>query len=112
MITAVVYATDYITDFINPLELGPIVLSGIGTLATMGAFVGLQEWLERRLPGKRVRNSECPFCAHPVRGMADGTPAPFCEGCGHAVTEPCGACGSPRRVGAAHCPACGDGGPD
>lgn len=107
-ITAIVYATDYITDFIDPLELGPIVLSGIGTLATMGAFVGLQEWLERRLPGKRVRNSECPYCGHPVRGMADGNPAPFCEGCGHQVTEPCAACGSPRRVGSPHCPACGN----
>lgn len=112
VITAVVYATDYITEFIDPLELGPIVLSGIGTLATMGAFVGLQEWLERRLPGKRVRNSECPYCGHPVRPMADGNPAPFCEGCGHQVTEPCGACGSPRRVGSAHCPHCGDGGPN
>jgi hypothetical protein len=107
-ITAVVFATDYITDFIDPLELGPIVLSGIGTLATMGAFVGLQEWLERRLPGKRVRNGECPFCGHPIRGGAD---APFCEGCGHQVIEECD-CGSPRRVGSAYCPGCGGGHPD
>ncbi|MFL6088893.1 MAG: zinc ribbon domain-containing protein [Aeromicrobium sp.] len=105
VITAVVYATDYITDFIDPLELGPIVLSGIGTLATMGAFVGLQEWLERRLPGKRVRNGECPYCAHPIRGGADA--GPYCEGCGNQVIEPCGACGTPRRVGSPHCPACG-----
>lgn len=104
-ITSVVFATDYITEFIDPLELGPIVLSGIGTLATMGAFVGLQEWLERRLPGKRVRSGECPFCGHPVRGGADA--GPYCEGCGRQIIESCADCGCSRRVGAAHCPGCG-----
>lgn len=102
VITALVFATDYITDYIDPLDLGPIVLSAVGVVATVAAFVGLQRWLARRLPGRRVRNGECPFCGHPVRGDS-----PHCEGCGREVIAPCAACGQPRRVGSPHCGACG-----
>jgi hypothetical protein len=101
-ITALVYATDYITDYIDPLDMGPIVLSAVGAVATIAAFVGLQRWLARRIPGRRVRNGECPFCGHPVRGDAR-----HCEGCGRAVIASCTSCGAPRRVGAPHCGACG-----
>ena len=66
VVTALVYATDYITDYIDPLDLGPIVLSAAGAAATVASFVGLQRWLARRIPGRRVRNGECPFCGHPV----------------------------------------------
>ena len=104
VVTALVYATDYITDYIDPLDLGPIVLSAAGAAATIGAFVGLQRWLSGRIPGRRVRNGECPFCGHPVRGDAR-----HCEGCGREVVAPCGSCGEPRRVGSAHCSACGAG---
>jgi hypothetical protein len=102
VITALVYATDYITDYIDPLDLGPIVLSAAGAAATIGAFVGLQRWLARRIPGRRVRDGECPFCGHPVRG--DGT---YCEGCGREVVVACANCGDPRRVGSPHCARCG-----
>lgn len=102
VVTALVYATDYITDYIDPLDLGPIVLSAAGAAATVGAFVGLQRWLARRIPGRRVRNGECPFCGHPVRG--DG---PHCEGCGREVVASCASCGDPRRVGSPHCAHCG-----
>jgi hypothetical protein len=102
VLTALVYATDYITDYIDPLDLGPIVLSAAGAGATIGAFVGLQRWLARRIPGRRVRNGECPFCGHPVR--ADG---PHCEGCGREVIASCASCGEARRVGSPHCARCG-----
>jgi hypothetical protein len=102
VITALVYAVDYITDYISWQDLGPIVLSAAGVIATVGAFVGLQRWLAARIPGRRVRNGECPFCGHPLRGDA-----PHCEGCGREVIAPCAACGQPRRVGSPHCGACG-----
>jgi hypothetical protein len=102
VITALVYATDYITDYIDPLDLGPIVLSAAGAAATIGAFVGLQRWLARRIPARRVRNGECPFCGHPVRSEA-----PHCEGCGREVIASCAACAAPRHVGSAHCGHCG-----
>lgn len=102
VITALVFATDYILDYIDPLDLGPIVLSAAGAAATIAAFVGLQRWLARRIPGRRVRNGECPFCGHPVRGNA-----PHCEGCGREVIAPCASCDAPRRVGSPHCATCG-----
>lgn len=107
VITALVYATDYITDYIDPLDLGPIVLSAAGVAATIGAFVGLQRWLARRIPGRRVRNGECPFCGHPVRPRLNDTEAPHCEGCGREVIASCSSCGAPRHVGSAHCGHCG-----
>jgi len=102
VITALVFATDYITDYIDPLDLGPIVLSAVGAAATIASFVGLQRWLAQRLPGRRVRSGECPFCGHPVRGEAR-----HCEGCGREVVAPCASCSQPRRVGSPHCGACG-----
>lgn len=107
VITALVFATDYITDYIDPLDLGPIVLSAVGVVATLAAFVGLQRWLAHRLPGRRVRNGECPFCGHPVREGSGSLGAPHCEGCGREVIASCAACGQPRRVGSPHCGACG-----
>ena len=68
---------------------------------TLLAFVGLQRYLEKRIPLRRVRKGECPFCGFPGRG---GT---HCEGCGRAVVAECRTCSAPRRVGAAHCGACG-----
>ncbi len=107
VITALVFATDYITDYIDPLDLGPIVLSVFGAVTTVAAFIGLQRWLAARLPGRRVRNGECPFCGHPVRDGAERMGASHCEGCGREVIAPCASCGLPRRVGSPHCGACG-----
>lgn len=101
-ILALVFAVDYITEYIDPLDLGPIVLSLLGGAATVAAFVGLQRYLARRIPGRRVRKGECPFCGYPVR---DG--GQHCEGCGRDVLAPCSTCDQTRRVGSTHCVACG-----
>lgn len=97
---AVVLAADYVTDYVDPLDLGPLFLSLFGIGVTLAAFWQLQRYLRRRLPLRRVRNGECPFCSFPVRGD-------HCEGCGRAVVAACARCERPRRVGAAHCAACG-----
>lgn len=105
-IMALVFAVDYVTDYVDPLDLGPFVLSVLGVAATLVAFRVLQRYLASRLPGRRVRKGECPFCGFPLReaGLEHG---PHCAGCGREVVAPCGRCASPRRVGSAHCVACG-----
>ena len=100
-ILAFVLAADYITDYVDPLELGPLVLALFGIALTLAAFWMLQRYLARRLPLRRVRKRECPFCGYPVRGNER------CEGCGRAVVAACSTCGSGRRVGTVHCGACG-----
>ena len=100
-VLAFVMATDYLTDYFNPLDLGPLILSLVGIVATLLAFVGLQRYLAKRLPRRRVRRSECPFCGYPVRRNE------HCEGCGREVVAPCARCSKPRRVGSAFCGACG-----
>lgn len=102
VVMALVFAVDYITDFIDILELGPIILSLFGIAVTIAAFAALQRYLARRIPRARVRKNECPFCGFPVHG--DG---PHCEGCGREVVATCASCSSPRRVGSPHCPHCG-----
>ena len=94
-------AADYLTDYFDPLDLGPLVLSLFGIVATLIALVMLQRYLAQRLPSRRVRKSECPFCGYPVRGNT------HCEGCGRDVIAPCAQCDEPRRVGAPHCGVCG-----
>ena len=101
-ILALVYAVDYITDYIDPLALGPIVLSLLGGAATVAAFMALQRYLARRIPGRRVRKGECPFCGYPVRDAGQ-----HCEGCGRDVLAECSTCRQTRRVGSTHCVACG-----
>jgi hypothetical protein len=100
-ILAFVLAADYITDYVDPLDLGPLVLSLFGIGLTLLAFVALQRYLARRIPLRRVRKRECPFCGYPVRGNRR------CEGCGRDVVASCSACGADRRVGVLHCGACG-----
>jgi hypothetical protein len=98
---ALVMAGDYVTDYVDPLALGPLVLSAAGVAMTLAAFVALQRYLARRVPFRRVRKGECPFCGYPVR---DGA---HCEGCGREVVADCSRCAAPRRVGTLHCRACG-----
>jgi hypothetical protein len=98
---ALVMAVDYLTDYIEVTDLGVPVLSGAGVLMTLGAFAVLQRYLARRIPGRRVRRRECPFCGYPV---ADNR---HCEGCGRDVIADCATCARPRRVGTSHCGACG-----
>jgi hypothetical protein len=98
---ALVMAGDYLTDHIDVLELGPLVLSLAGIVLTLAIFWWLQRYLARRIPQRRVRRGECPFCGYPV-GRGE-----HCEGCGRAVVGECTTCHEPRRVGTFHCAACG-----
>jgi len=101
-ILALVMSVDYITDYVSWRHLGPLVLSAAGVTLTLLAFWGLQRYLARRIPRRRVRKSECPFCGYPVRG-----PGPHCEGCGRDIVAECAKCSAPRRVGTAFGAACG-----
>jgi hypothetical protein len=101
-ILAFVMSVDYITDYVSWRDLGPLVLSAAGVTLTLLAFWGLQRYLARRIPRRRVRKSECPFCSYPVRG-----PGPHCEGCGRDLVAECAKCSAPRRVGTLFCAACG-----
>jgi hypothetical protein len=100
-ILAFVLAADYVTDYVDPLDLGPLVLALVGIAATLAAFWWLQRYLARRIPFRRVRKGECPFCGFPVTGTRR------CEGCGREVVASCATCGASRRVGTLHCGACG-----
>jgi uncharacterized protein YfiM (DUF2279 family) len=99
---ALVMAGDYVTDYVDPLDLGPLVLALVGIAFTVAAFVALQRYLARRIPIRRVRKGECPFCGYPARGT------PHCEGCGRDILAACTSCASPRRVGSLYCGACGN----
>lgn len=96
-----VMAGDYVTDYVDPLDLGPLVLALVGIALTLAAFAALQRHLASRVPIRRVRKRECPFCGFPV-GSND-----HCEGCGRDVIAECATCAQPRRVGTLHCGACG-----
>lgn len=98
---AFVLAGDYITDYVDPLDLGPLILSLFGISVTLASFWWLQRYLARRVPFRRVRKRECPFCGYPV-----GTNQ-HCEGCGREVVASCSNCGENRRVGTVHCGVCG-----
>jgi hypothetical protein len=100
-ILALFMAGDYVSDYFDPLELGPLVLALVGIVLTVAAFAALQRYLARRVPIRRVRKRECPFCGFPV-GTND-----HCEGCGRDVIAECATCAQPRRVGTLHCGACG-----
>jgi hypothetical protein len=98
---ALLMAGDYITDYVDPLDLGPLVLALAGIVITLLAFAALQRYLAKRVPIRRVRKLECPFCGYPVRGNE------HCEGCGRPVLADCASCSAPRRVGTLHCGVCG-----
>jgi hypothetical protein len=94
-------AGDYLTDYIDVEQLGPLVLSLAGIALTLAVFWWLQRYLRRRVPQRRVRKGDCPFCGYPVHG------GEHCEGCGRSVVGECTTCHRPRRVGTFHCGACG-----
>ncbi len=95
-----VMAVDYLTDYVEFTEQGVLALSVGGVVLTLVAFWWLQRYLARRLPERRVRKGECPFCGYPVRDE-------HCEGCGRDTVTACAACTAPRRVGTRRCDACG-----
>lgn len=96
-----VLAVDYTSDYIDVTEIGPLVLSLSGIALTLIAFWALQRYLANRIPRRRVRRGECPFCGFPIRGNI------HCEGCGRRVIADCATCHQPRRVGTEHCAQCG-----
>lgn len=100
-VLALVMAGDYVTDYVDPLDVGPLLLSVAGVALTFVAFFALQRYLTRRIPIRRVRKRECPFCGYPAR---EGE---HCAGCGRLVMAPCSTCQEPRRVGTAFCGSCG-----
>jgi len=83
-------------------NVGPLVISIVGILLTVLAFVLLQRYLARQIPLRRVRKHECPFCGYPARDNRS------CEGCGRRVLGECSTCHEPRRVGTPHCGGCGN----
>ena len=98
---AFVVAVDYLTDYFDPFDAGILLLALIGAGATVVAFWLLQRYLVRRLPLRRVRRRQCPYCGFPVGDDER------CEGCGREARAPCAHCAAPRRVGAPFCGACG-----
>lgn len=94
-------ALDYGIDADVFREVGPLVISIIGILLTVLAFVALQRYLARRIPIRRLRRRECPFCGFPNHGNT------ACEGCGRAVVGECSSCREPRRIGTPRCGNCG-----
>jgi hypothetical protein len=100
-IFAFVLAGDYVTDYFDPFQWGIAVVALIGIVSTLLAYLALQRYLLRRVPQRRVRRRQCPFCGYPVGSNT------HCEGCGREVVAPCANCEAPRRVGTSHCGACG-----
>jgi hypothetical protein len=100
-ILACVMAADYTDSYLEYDEVGPFAISIVGIALTLLAFAALQRFLARRVPARRVRRGECPFCGFPVRDK------PYCEGCGRAVLASCSSCQQERRVGTPRCACCG-----
>lgn len=101
-ILAAVMAADYTDNYIEFAEVGPLAISLVGIALTLAAFVALQRFLAKRVPARRVRRRECPFCGFPVGDK------PHCEGCGRAVVASCSSCQKDRRVGTPRCGHCGN----
>ena len=98
---AFVFACDYLTDYLDPFEWGIAAIAGIGIAATLVLYWSAERYLLRRIPQRRVKRRQCPFCGYPAGA------GPHCEGCGREVVAPCTKCESPRRVGTPHCGVCG-----
>jgi hypothetical protein len=101
-VLAIVMAADYTDSYIAFDQVGPLAISVVGVALTLVAFVALQRFLAKRVPARRVRRGECPFCGFPVRDK------PHCEGCGRGVIADCSSCQKDRRVGTARCGYCGN----
>jgi hypothetical protein len=100
-ILAFVLASDYLTDYLEPFDWGIAGIAALGIVATLLVYWGLQRYLIRRIPQRRVKRRLCPFCGYPVGETM------HCEGCGREVLAPCTKCEAPRRVGTPYCGVCG-----
>jgi hypothetical protein len=101
-VLAIVMAADYTDSYLKFDEVGPLAISIVGISLTLIAFVTLQRFLAKRVPARRVRRGECPFCGFPIRDK------PHCEGCGRVVIASCSSCEEDRRVGTPRCGFCGN----
>jgi hypothetical protein len=101
-VLAAVMAVDYTDGYVEFSEVGPLAVSIVGIAFTLVAFIALQRFLVKRIPARRVRRGECPFCGFPLRGE------PHCEGCGRGVIASCASCENDRRVGTPRCGFCGN----
>lgn len=95
-------AGEYTNDYLGFDKVGPLAISVAGVALTLAAFVALQRFLAKRIPLRRVRRGECPFCGFPSRDQ------PHCEGCGRVAVADCPNCHQSRRVGTPRCGACGN----
>jgi hypothetical protein len=100
-IFAFVFASDYLTDYLDPFDWGIAAIAGLGIGATLLVYWGVQRYLIRRIPQRRVKRRQCPFCGYPVHENV------HCQGCGREVVAPCTKCEAPRRVGTPYCGVCG-----
>jgi len=100
-VLVLIFAGDYVGDYISWPRTGPLVLSLVGVAVTLVVFAVLQRYIRRLTPIRRVRRRQCPFCGYPVKDNE------HCEGCGRTVVGDCTTCGEPRRVGTRFCGACG-----
>jgi hypothetical protein len=98
---AFVFACDYLTDYLDPFEWGIAAIAAIGIAATVLLYWSVERYLLRRIPQRRVKRRQCPFCGYPVGANT------HCEGCGREAVAPCTSCESPRRVGTPYCGVCG-----
>jgi hypothetical protein len=101
VLLCLVTAGDYENQYVDLGDLMPLALSLVGCAVTVAAFFFLQRYLARRVPLRRVRKGECPFCGYPLRAGV------HCEGCGRQVIGQCSNCGEERRVGTNRCASCG-----
>lgn len=66
-VLAIVMAVDYTDSYLKFDEVGPLAISIVGIGLTLIAFVTLRRFLAKRVPARRVRREECPFCGFPIR---------------------------------------------
>ena len=98
---AFVVAVDYLTDYFDPFDAGILLLALIGAATTVVAFWLLQRYLSRRLPLRRVRRHQCPYCGFPVGDNERARAAAArCRRRAPSALRP-------RRIGAPFCGACG-----
>ena len=72
-ILAFVLASDYATDYFDPFDWGLAFIALLGIVSTLLAYWALQRYIARRLPQRRVRRGQCPFCGYPAGA------GPHCE---------------------------------
>lgn len=92
----------FLGDYTELSDDGLLALSLIGIVICLAGFYYLQRSLRKRIPLRRVRRGECPFCGFPARADAN-----HCEGCGRLIAGECNTCHQRRRIGTPYCSSCG-----